>query len=108
MLHVKILDVNSLSFSSQACVVFVSTLGGSWLEANFPAFLPLLMELASHVRATQTPGDAAVTRRCVTFVLRSTLGSLLGEKAQTNAVKQLCLTVATQKRAVGELSGRKF
>uniref|UniRef100_A0A8P4G9G3 HEAT repeat-containing protein 5A n=1 Tax=Dicentrarchus labrax TaxID=13489 RepID=A0A8P4G9G3_DICLA len=85
---------------TQACVVFVSTLGGSWLEANFPAFLSLLMELASHGRATQTPGDAVVTRRCVSFILRSTLGSLLGEKAQTNAAKQLCLAVAAQKRAI--------
>ncbi|XP_028251325.1 HEAT repeat-containing protein 5A isoform X3 [Parambassis ranga] len=85
---------------TQACVVFVSTLGGSWLEANFPAFLSLLMELASHGRATQTPGDAVVTRRCVSFILRSTLGSLLGEKAQINAAKQLCLTVASQKRAI--------
>uniref|UniRef100_A0A3B4G4Y2 HEAT repeat-containing protein 5A n=1 Tax=Pundamilia nyererei TaxID=303518 RepID=A0A3B4G4Y2_9CICH len=85
---------------TQAYVVFVSTLGSSWLEANFPAFLSLLMELASHVRATQTPADAAVTRQCVSFILRSTLGSLLGEKAQINAVKQLCLAVATQKRAV--------
>uniref|UniRef100_A0A3B4UBB4 HEAT repeat-containing protein 5A n=1 Tax=Seriola dumerili TaxID=41447 RepID=A0A3B4UBB4_SERDU len=83
---------------TQACVVFVSTLGGSWLEANLPAFLSLLMELASHGRATQTPGDAVVTRRCVSFVLRSTLGSLLGEKAQTNAAKQLCLAVASQRR----------
>uniref|UniRef100_A0A3Q3XP86 HEAT repeat containing 5A n=1 Tax=Mola mola TaxID=94237 RepID=A0A3Q3XP86_MOLML len=85
---------------TQACVVFVSTLGGPWLEANFPAFLSLLMELASNSRATQTPGDAAVTRRCVSFILRSTLGSLLGEKAQINAAKQLCFAVATQKRAV--------
>ncbi|XP_070776216.1 HEAT repeat-containing protein 5A [Enoplosus armatus] len=85
---------------TQACVVFVSTLGGSWLEANFPAFLSLLMELASHGRATQTPGDAVVTRRCVSFILRSTLGSLLGEKAQTNAAKQICLAVAAQKRAI--------
>ncbi|XP_038585677.1 HEAT repeat-containing protein 5A isoform X2 [Micropterus salmoides] len=85
---------------TQACVVFISTLGGSWLEANFPAFLTLLMELASHGKATQTPGDAAVTRRCVSFILRSTLGSLLGEKAQTNAAKQLCLAVAAQKRAI--------
>lgn len=100
--------VNSLSPASQAYVVFVSTLGSSWLEVNFPAFLSLLMELASHVRATQTPADAAVTRRCVSFILRSTLGSLLGEKAQINAVKQLCLAVATQKRAVGELGERKF
>ncbi|KAM3594589.1 uncharacterized protein V6R79_010326 [Siganus canaliculatus] len=85
---------------TQACVVFVSTLGGSWLEANFSSFLSLLMELASHGRATQTPGDAAVTRSCVSFILRSTLGSLLGEKAQANAAKQLCSTVAAQKRAV--------
>ncbi|KAM6968415.1 LOW QUALITY PROTEIN: HEAT repeat-containing protein 5A [Tautogolabrus adspersus] len=85
---------------TQACVVFVSTLGGSWLEANFPAFLSLLMELASHGRATQTPGDAVMTRRCVSFILRSTLGSLLGEKAQTNAAQQLCLAVASQKKAM--------
>ncbi|XP_074517821.1 HEAT repeat-containing protein 5A [Sebastes fasciatus] len=85
---------------TQACVVFVSTLGASWLEVNFPSFLSLLMELASHGRATQTPGDAVVTRRCVSFILRSTLGSLLGEKAQTNAAKQLCLAVAAQKRAI--------
>ncbi|XP_026164200.1 HEAT repeat-containing protein 5A-like [Mastacembelus armatus] len=85
---------------TQACVVFVSTLGGSWLEANFLAFLSLLMELASHGRATQTPADAALTRRCVSFILRSTLGSLLGEKAQTNAAKHLCLTVAAQKRGI--------
>nr|XP_020510294.1 HEAT repeat-containing protein 5A isoform X2 [Labrus bergylta] len=85
---------------TQACVVFVSTLGGSWLETNFPAFLSLLMELASHGRATQTPGDAVLTRRCVSFILRSTLGSLLGEKAQTNAAKHLCLAVAQQKKAI--------
>uniref|UniRef100_A0A8D3DC37 HEAT repeat-containing protein 5A n=1 Tax=Scophthalmus maximus TaxID=52904 RepID=A0A8D3DC37_SCOMX len=81
---------------TQACVVFVSTLGGSWLEANLPSYLALLMDLASHSRATQIPGDAAVTRRCVSFILRSSLGSLLGEKAQTNALKQLCLVVASE------------
>ncbi|KAJ4920035.1 hypothetical protein JOQ06_021952, partial [Pogonophryne albipinna] len=83
-----------------ACVVFVSTLGGSWLEANFPAFLSLLMELASHGKATQTAGDAVVTHCCISFILRSTLGSLLGEKAQTNAAIQLCLAVAAQKQAI--------
>uniref|UniRef100_A0A8D3DX18 HEAT repeat-containing protein 5A n=1 Tax=Scophthalmus maximus TaxID=52904 RepID=A0A8D3DX18_SCOMX len=76
---------------TQACVVFVSTLGGSWLEANLPSYLALLMDLASHSRATQIPGDAAVTRRCVSFILRSSLGSLLGEKAQTNALKHACV-----------------
>lgn len=83
-------------------MVFVSTMGGSWLEANFPALLSLLMELASNGRATQTPGDAVVTRRCISFILRSTLGSLLGEKAQSNAAKQICHFVAAQKQAIGE------
>ncbi|XP_029973021.1 LOW QUALITY PROTEIN: HEAT repeat-containing protein 5A [Salarias fasciatus] len=85
---------------TQACVVLISSLGASWLEVNFPAFLSLLMELPSHGRATQTPGDAVLTRACVSFILRSTLGSLLGEKAQTNAAKQLCLTVASHRRAI--------
>ncbi|XP_068607819.1 HEAT repeat-containing protein 5A [Brachionichthys hirsutus] len=85
---------------AQTCVVFVTTLGSCWLETNFPTFLSLLMELASHGRATQTPADTAVTRCCVSFVLRSTVGAMLGEKAQTNAAKQLSLVVAAQKRAV--------
>lgn len=91
----------------QACVVFVSTLGGSWLEANFPVFLSLLMELVSHSKARQTPWDASVMRCCVSFILRSTLGSLLGEKAQINAAKQLSCTVAAHKRAVGESAQAK-
>ncbi|KAM4625645.1 HEAT repeat-containing protein 5A [Polymixia lowei] len=85
---------------TQACVVFISTLGGSWLEANLPTLLSLLLELACHARATQTPGDSVVSRRCVAFILRSSLGSLLGEKAQSSAATQLCLAVATQKRTM--------
>ncbi|XP_008312892.1 HEAT repeat-containing protein 5A isoform X2 [Cynoglossus semilaevis] len=84
-----------------SCVFMVSTLGGSWLEANLSSFLSLLMELVSQSKATHTSGDAAVTRCCVSFILRSTLGSLLGEKAQTNAVKQLCVTVASQTASDG-------
>ena len=77
------------------------------MELHLPLFLSLLMELASHSRATQTPGDAVVTRRCVSFILRSTLGSLLGEKAQSSAAKQLCVAVATQRRAIGETERRQ-
>lgn len=83
-------------------MVFISSLGSSWLEANLPAVLSLLMDLACHPKATQTAVDAAVTRRCVSFILRSTLGSLLGEKAQTNAAKQLSLAVAAHNPATGE------
>lgn len=86
----------------QAYVVFVSLLGSSWLETNLQAFLSVLMDLACHAKATQTAVDAAVTRRCVSFILRSTVGSLLGEKAQTEAAKQLSLIIAAHKPATGE------
>ncbi|XP_031435784.1 HEAT repeat-containing protein 5A isoform X2 [Clupea harengus] len=84
---------------TQACVVFVSALGGAWLELNFPSLLALLLALASHPRATQTPSDGACTRRCVSFVLRSTLGTLLGEKAQVAAAKEICRAIRPQKKA---------
>ncbi|XP_063039810.1 HEAT repeat-containing protein 5A isoform X2 [Engraulis encrasicolus] len=83
---------------TQAIVVFVSALGGGWLELHFPSLLSLLLELASHPRATQTPADAACTRRCVSFALRATLGTLLGEKAQVAAAKEICRAVSPQKK----------
>ncbi|XP_064192200.1 HEAT repeat-containing protein 5A isoform X2 [Anguilla rostrata] len=86
---------------TQACVVLVTCLSGPWLEVNFPALLPLVLELVSHPRATQSPVDAVSCRRCVSFVFRATLGSLLGEKAQIAAAKEICQAVGKQKKAVG-------
>ncbi|XP_077421106.1 HEAT repeat-containing protein 5A isoform X2 [Vanacampus margaritifer] len=83
---------------TQSCVVFVSVMGGAWLEANLASFLPLLTALASNARAAPTASDAAIARRCVSFILRSTVGSLLGEKAQANAARHLCGTVAAHKQ----------
>ncbi|XP_030626856.1 HEAT repeat-containing protein 5A [Chanos chanos] len=88
---------------TQACMVFVSTLGGAWLEAHFPSFLALLMELVSNARATQSAADAVCCRRCVSFILRATLGSLLGEKAQIAAAKDICLLISKQKKAVDDM-----
>ncbi|XP_066550138.1 HEAT repeat-containing protein 5A isoform X2 [Amia ocellicauda] len=85
---------------TQACVVFVSCLGGPWLERNFPSLLVLVLELVSHPRATQTPADAVCCRRCISFILRATVGGLLGEKAQIAAAKEICQAVGKQKKAV--------
>uniref|UniRef100_A0A8C7TDA7 HEAT repeat-containing protein 5A n=1 Tax=Oncorhynchus mykiss TaxID=8022 RepID=A0A8C7TDA7_ONCMY len=41
-----------------------------------------------------------LTTRCISFILRATLGSLLGEKAQIAAAKEICLAIGKQKRAV--------
>ncbi|XP_072425084.1 HEAT repeat-containing protein 5A isoform X1 [Chiloscyllium punctatum] len=85
---------------TQAYVAFISTLGGQWLELNFAAVLEHVLELVSHPKATQTQIDAICCRRCVSFILRSAVGSLLGEKAQIAAAKEICQVVGKQKKAV--------
>ncbi|MGH0141616.1 UNVERIFIED_CONTAM: hypothetical protein FKN15_045600 [Acipenser sinensis] len=85
---------------TQAYVVFVTTLGGQWLERNFATFLSHVLDLVSHPRAIQTHVEAVYSRRCVSFLLRATLGSLLGEKAQIAATKEICQAISKQMRAV--------
>lgn len=86
----------------QAYVVFVTTLGGQWLERNFATFLSHVLDLVSHPRATQTHVEAVYSRRCVSFILRATVGSLLGEKAQIAAAKDICQAIGKQMKAVGK------
>ncbi|XP_068183360.1 HEAT repeat-containing protein 5B isoform X1 [Antennarius striatus] len=90
---------------TQAYVVFVTTLGGQWLERNFATFLSHVLDLVSHPRATQTHVEAVYSRRCVSFMLRATLGGLLGEKAQIAAGKDICQAISKQMRAVGKEDG---
>ncbi|KAF1375917.1 hypothetical protein PFLUV_G00225180 [Perca fluviatilis] len=90
---------------TQAYVVFVTTLGGQWLERNFATFLSHVLDLVSHPRATQTHVEAVYSRRCVSFMLRATLGGLLGEKAQIAAGKEICQAISKQMRAVGKEDG---
>ncbi|KAL6466465.1 hypothetical protein MHYP_G00242690 [Metynnis hypsauchen] len=91
---------------TQAYVVFVTTLGGQWLERNFATFLSHVLELVAHPRATQTHVEAVYSRRCVSFALRATLGGLLGEKAQIAAAKEICQAISKQMRAVGKEENR--
>ncbi|XP_072783293.1 HEAT repeat-containing protein 5B isoform X3 [Taeniopygia guttata] len=85
---------------TQAYVVFVTTMGGQWLERNFATFLSHVLDLVSHPRATQTHVEAVYSRRCVSFILRATVGSLLGEKAQIAAAKEICQAIGKQMKAV--------
>uniref|UniRef100_A0A8C0SHA4 HEAT repeat-containing protein 5A n=1 Tax=Canis lupus familiaris TaxID=9615 RepID=A0A8C0SHA4_CANLF len=87
---------------TQAYVVFVSTLGGTWLEKNFATFLSHILSLVSqsHPKATQTQTDAVCGRRCVSFILRATIGGLLGEKAQIAAAKDICQAIWKLKKVV--------
>ncbi|XP_075805008.1 HEAT repeat-containing protein 5A isoform X2 [Microtus pennsylvanicus] len=87
---------------TQAYVVFVSTLGGAWLEKNFAVFLSHTLSLVSQLnsKATQTQTDAVCCRRCVSFILRATIGGLLGEKAQIAAAKDICQAIWKLKKVV--------
>lgn len=87
---------------TQAYVVFVSTLGGAWLEKNFAVFLSHTLSLVSQLnsKATQTQTDAVCCRRCVSFILRATVGGLLGEKAQIAAAKDVCQAIWKLKKVV--------
>ncbi|KAM7078672.1 HEAT repeat-containing protein 5B isoform 3-T4 [Molossus nigricans] len=85
---------------TQAYVVFVTTLGGQWLERSFAIFLSHVLDLVSHPRATQTHVEAVYSRRCVSFILRATVGSLLGEKAQIAAAKEICQAIGKQMKVV--------
>ncbi|NXK58067.1 HTR5A protein, partial [Sylvietta virens] len=87
---------------TQAYVVFVSTLGAQWLERNFSAFLAHVLDLVSqsHPKAIQSPMDAIGCRRCVSFILRATVGGLLGEKAQIAAAKEICQAIWKLKKVV--------
>ncbi|NXB28393.1 HTR5A protein, partial [Eulacestoma nigropectus] len=87
---------------TQAYVVFVSTLGAQWLERNFSAFLSHILDLVSqsHPKAIQSPTDAIGCHRCVSFILRATVGGLLGEKAQIAAAKEICQAIWKLKKVV--------
>ncbi|XP_058254714.1 HEAT repeat-containing protein 5A isoform X3 [Hemibagrus wyckioides] len=85
---------------TQACVVFISTLGGAWLEANFSTLLSLLMELVCDTRVNENLAEAVYCRRCVSYIFRASVGSLLGEKAQIAVAKELCLVISKQKKTV--------
>uniref|UniRef100_A0A3B3SS14 HEAT repeat containing 5A n=1 Tax=Paramormyrops kingsleyae TaxID=1676925 RepID=A0A3B3SS14_9TELE len=85
---------------TQACVVFISCLGSKWLECNFMTLLALVLELVSYPRVTQNPAEAACCRCCISFILRATVGRLLGERSQVLAAKEICRVIAKQKMAV--------
>ncbi|KAM6462239.1 HEAT repeat-containing protein 5A isoform 2-T2 [Liasis olivaceus] len=87
---------------TQAYVVFISTLGGEWLERNFSALLSHILELVSqsHPKAIQTQMDSICCRRCISFILRATVGGLLGEKAQIATAKEICQAIWKLKKVM--------
>uniref|UniRef100_A0A8C5QNR6 HEAT repeat-containing protein 5A n=1 Tax=Leptobrachium leishanense TaxID=445787 RepID=A0A8C5QNR6_9ANUR len=76
--------------TTQAYIVFVSTLGGQWLARNVSVLLSHVLDLVSHPKAMSNSAEASSIRRCTSYILRATLGELLGEKAQLAAAREIC------------------
>ncbi|XP_060553128.1 HEAT repeat-containing protein 5B-like isoform X2 [Ruditapes philippinarum] len=89
---------------THAYVEFIKCMGGLWLERNISTFLNHVLELVANPRATPTHVDAVYARKCVSFIIRSVIGGLLGEKAQIAAAKEICQIIIKQMNFVGEAS----
>ena len=64
------------------------------MERNLPVITKHILELVSQPRTISTHIDAVYSRKCISFILRSVFGRLLGESAQFLAAKHLCQFVS--------------
>ncbi|XP_038116555.1 HEAT repeat-containing protein 5B isoform X3 [Culex quinquefasciatus] len=85
---------------THAYVVFVQTMGGLWFERNLQAFLGHVLDLVANPKAASSHVDAVYSRKCINFILRSVIGKMLGEKAQTSACKELIHIIAKQMNSI--------
>ena len=83
----------------QTYVVFLTEMGGVWVERNLPTIAKHVLELVAHPKTTQSHIDAVYARKCVGFIFRSVFGKLLGESAQFVAAKHLCQLIVTMSAA---------
>ncbi|KAJ8308627.1 hypothetical protein KUTeg_013501 [Tegillarca granosa] len=87
---------------THAYIEFIKCMGGLWLERNISLFLNHVLDLVANPKATPTHVDAVYARKCVLFIIRSAVGSLLGEKAQIASAKEICQIIIKQMNSVGE------
>lgn len=81
---------------------FVHSLEVSWLEKNLNTFMRHILELVANPKSASSHVDAVYSRKCISFMLRSVLGQMLGEKAQSSACKELTLIVKKQMNSIGK------
>ena len=78
----------------QTYIILLTEMGGGWVERNLPIITKHILELVSHPRTISTHIDAVYSRKCISFILRSVFGRLLGESAQFLAARHLCQFVS--------------
>ncbi|CAH2095245.1 unnamed protein product [Euphydryas editha] len=85
---------------THAYVVFVQNMGGVWLERNMTSFLTHVLDLVANPKAASSHVDAVYSRKCINYILRNTLGKMLGEKAQASACREIIQIVAKQMNSI--------
>ncbi|XP_014275349.1 HEAT repeat-containing protein 5B isoform X4 [Halyomorpha halys] len=85
---------------THAYVVFLQTMGGDWLERNLSAVLNHILELVANPKAASSHVDAVYSRKCISFILRSSLGRMLGERAQVSAAKEVATIITSQMNSI--------
>jgi len=81
---------------SQAYNEFIKLMGAQWLERNMTLVLEHIVTLAANPRTTQTHIDAVYARKCIIFIMATSVQGMLGEKAQVNAAKELSKVIGKQ------------
>jgi len=81
------------------------------VERHLATVVSHTLSLLSSPKATSTHIDAVYSRKCISFILRSTFGQLLGESAQFVAAKHLCQfisqTITSARKGGGAGGGSK-
>ncbi|XP_037303406.1 HEAT repeat-containing protein 5B [Manduca sexta] len=85
---------------THAYVVFVQNMGGVWLERNMTTFLNHVLDLVANPKAASSHVDAVYSRKCINYILRNTLGKMLGEKAQASACREIIQIVIKQMNSI--------
>ncbi|VVC28110.1 Armadillo-type fold,Armadillo-like helical [Cinara cedri] len=81
-------------------VEFVHSLEVTWLEKNLSVFMRHVLDLVANPKSASSHVDAVYSRKCISFILRSVLGQMLSEKAQSSACKELALIVKKQMTSI--------
>lgn len=85
---------------THAYVIFIQTMGSLWLERNLQIVLVHVLDLVANPKAASSHVDAVYSRKCINFILRSIVGKMLGEKAQSSACKEIILIIAKQMNSI--------
>ncbi|GMT12475.1 hypothetical protein PFISCL1PPCAC_3772 [Pristionchus fissidentatus] len=85
---------------AMAYVEFIRACGAAWLERTSGALCKHVLSLAAkcgtlaYTNSSSQQAECVLMRSCLSYILRSTLGAMLGEAAQLAAAKQLGVLLA--------------